>query len=298
MKRILQIFSSIVIAMVTGCGRDSGSTGGPTTMLQKSKHEATNHSSSTMVPTSYSAEWNRVFELRQRQYEKMEGFAKEVSTVCAGTNGEEAVDALLAKVNDVLDAYECRGVTSEEATIVAPFVRDVRSYWSKRWFEQGDPPPANLLKDIESYYNLIPKTVDHLQKKFGSSFDATSLELDIYASLKWLSGTFENARWHEEKEFVDRIMEKWQETRYDVLEGNPLKDACEDVEFYASRNPNRGKWPAQVYSRTKNLHLIRALRVVGRLPKWFAAWAEEMERKDAAARSQSKNEDRAHGSSR
>ena len=282
MKRILQISSSIIIALMIGCGRDSGSRHGTADGSQESKHEAISHSYSTMVPASCSAEWNRAFIAQQKQYKKVEELAKEVSKVCAGTNGEDAVDRLLAKVSDVLDEYESRSVISGGNVIVAPFVRDVRSYWSKRWFEQGEKPPANLLNEIESYYNLITKTVDLLKKKFGNSFDTTSLELDIYVSLKWLSGTFEYARWNEQKKFVDRMMEKWLETRYDVLEGNQLKDACEDIEFYASKNPNRDKLPAQVYSRTKNMHVDKALRVVGRLPKWFAAWAEEMEKQDRA----------------
>ena len=65
-----------------------------------------------------------------------------------------------------------------------------------------------------------------------------------------------------------------------MLEGNPLKDACERVEFYAARDPNRDKLPAPIYSRTKNKYVDMAVHVVGRLPKWFAAWAEEMERQD------------------
>ena len=94
------------------------------------------------------------------------------------------------------------------------------------------------------------------------------------------------------------MLEDWLGTRYDVMEGNPLKDACENVEFYAAKNPNRDKLPTPIYSRTKNMHVDKALWVVGRLPKWFAAWAEEMERKDASARKQSKNEDKAHDNSR
>ena len=280
MKRSLQMISSIVLVMVIGCNRESASTRGSVAMSHKPKHGVTSRSSTAVVSTLHSAERDRAFIERERQYERMKELAKEVSQACAGTNGEAAVDALLAKVNDVLDEYACRDGISGRAALVAPFVRDVRSYWSKRWFEPGETPSANLLKEIESYYSLITKTVDLLQKKFGNSFDTTSLELDIYASLKWLSGTFERSRWYEQKKYVDRVMEKWLKTRYDVLEGNPLKDACEDVDFYASRNPNREQLPAQVYSRTKNIHLTRALRVVGRLPKWFAAWAEEMERKD------------------
>ncbi len=280
MKRSLQMISSIVLVMVIGCNRESASTRGSVAMSHKPKHGVTSRSSTAVVSTSHSAEKYSAFKERERQYERMKELAKEVSQACAGTNGEDAVDALLAKVNDVLDEYACRDGIAGRAALVAPFVRDVRSYWSKRWFEPGETPSANLLKEIESYYSLITKAVDLLQKKFGNSFDTTSLELDIYASLKWLSGTFERSRWYEQKKYVDRVMEKWLKTRYDVLEGNPLKDACEDVEFYASRNPNREQLPAQVYSRTKNIHLTRALRVVGRLPKWFAAWAEEMERKD------------------
>jgi len=66
------------------------------------------------------------------------------------------------------------------------------------------------------------------------------------------------------------MVEKWLETRYDVMEGNPLKDACEHTEFYASRDPHREKRHVAVYSRTKNMHVEKALHVVGRLPKWFA----------------------------
>ena len=76
------------------------------------------------------------------------------------------------------------------------------------------------------------------------------------------------------------MVENWIETRYDVLEGNPLKDACEDVEVYASKDPNREKLHPTIYSRTKNRYLDMAVHVVGRLPKWFAAWAEEMEKQD------------------
>jgi len=72
------------------------------------------------------------------------------------------------------------------------------------------------------------------------------------------------------KKYVDVMVEKWLETRYDVMEGNPLKDACEHTEFYASRDPHREKRHVAVYSRTKNMHVEKALHVVGRLPKWFA----------------------------
>ena len=81
---------------------------------------------------------------------------------------------------------------------------------------------------------------------------------------------------------VDRMLEEWKENRYDVLEGNPLKDACEDVEFYASKDPNRDKLHPAIYSRTKNKYLDMAVHVVGRLPKWFSAWTEEMEREDSS----------------
>jgi hypothetical protein len=181
---------------------------------------------------------------------------------------------------------------------VSPFVREIESHWAKRWLELAKTPPEDVLREIQHFCRLSAKVVDLLRNKVGNSFDTTSLELNICTSLKWVSHHFERVGWEEQKKEVNRMLEDWKENRYDVLEGNPLKDACEHVEFYASKDPNREKRHVAVYSRTKNMYVDKALHIVGRLPKWFAAWAEEMERKDAAARSQSKNEDRAHGSSR
>ena len=121
-----------------------------------------------------------------------------------------------------------------------------------------------------------------MQKKVGNSYDTVSLELNAVGTLKWLAHNFERAGWREEKKYVDVLVDKWLETRYDVMEGNPLKDACEHVEFYAAKDPNRDKLPAPIYSRTKNMYVDKASWVVGRLPKWFAAWAEEMEKQDRA----------------
>ena len=230
-------------------------------------------------------EWERSREVKRRQYEKMEALAKDVSQVCAGTNGEEEVDALLANVSDLIDEYE-RGIEDKGnamgslTTFTWPFARDVECYWTGRWFEAGDIPPENLFHEIQLFYSLATKTVDLLQKKVGNTDITAPFEITVCGTLKWLSGNFEHARWHEHKKHVDRIVEKWTETRYDVPEGNPLKAACEDVEFDASKNPNRDKLPAAIYSRTKNRYLDMAVHVVGRLPKWFAAWAEEMEQQD------------------
>ena len=285
MKQILQLMSSIIIAMVIGCGRDSSSIHGTANASQKSRHEATSLSASTVGMKSYSAEWKRGFEEMERQYEKMESFAKEVTTVCAGTNGEAAVDALLAKVSDLIDEYE-RGIEDKGnamgylTAFVSPFVREIESHWAKRWRELAKTPPEDVLREIQHFCRLSAKVVDLLRNKVGNSFDTTSLELNICTSLKWVSHHFERGGWKEQKKEVDRMLEEWKENRYDVLEGNPLKDACEHVEFYAAKDPNREKRHAAVYSRTKNMHVDKALHVVGRLPKWFAAWAEEMERQD------------------
>ena len=287
MKRILQLISSVAIALMIGCGRNSGSRHGTADGSQESKHEATSHSYSTMVPASCSAEWNRAFIAQQKQYEKGEALAKEVSKVCAGTNGEEAVDALLAKVSDLIDEYE-RGIEGEGnamgylTAFVSPFVREIESYWAKRWLELAKTPPEDVLREIQHFGRMSAKVVDLLRKKVGNSFDTISLELNICTSLKWVSHHFERGGWTEQKKEVDRMLEEWKENRYDVLEGNPLKDACEDVEFYASKDPNREKRHPAVYSRTKNMYVDKALHVVGRLPKWFAAWAEEMARKDSS----------------
>ena len=232
-----------------------------------------------------STEWDRSRAVQMRQYEKMEAFAKDMSTVCGGTNGEEAVDALLAKVSDLIDEYEC-GIEGEGnamgylTAFVSPFVRDVECYWSRRRFKSGETPPENLLNEVRLFHSLATKTVDLLQKKVGNSYDTVSLELNAVGTLKWLAHNFERAGWREEKKYVDNMVDKWLGTRYDVMEGNPLKDACENVEFHAAKDPNRDKLPAPIYSRTKNMYVDKARWVVGRLPKWFAAWAEEMELQD------------------
>ena len=203
MKRILQLISSIVIALMIGCGRNSGSRHGTADGSQESKHEATSHSYSTMVPASCSAEWNRAFIAQQKQYEKVEALAKEVSRVCAGTNGEDAVDRLLAKVSDVLDAFESSSdhnyAITERTGLVSPFVRDVECYWSRRRFKSGETPPENLLNEVRLFHSLATKTVDLLQKKVGNSYDTVSLELNAVGTLKWLAHNFERAGWREEK---------------------------------------------------------------------------------------------------
>ena len=77
-----------------------------------------------------STEWDRSRAVQRRQYEKMEALAKDVSQVCAGTNGEEAVDALLAKVSDLIDEYE-RGIADKGNTMSCltaltwPFAREL-----------------------------------------------------------------------------------------------------------------------------------------------------------------------------
>ena len=284
MKRILQIFSSIFIAMVIGCNKESPSTREPDAASQKPETATTMKRSTTGAGTSAASEWDRAFKAQQKQYEKVEELAKEVSKVCAGTNAEEAVDRLLTKLSDVLDAFESSTdqdyAITERTGLVSPFVRDVQCYWTRRRFEAGGAPPENLRSEVRVFHSLAMKTVDLLQKKVGNSYDTVSLELNAVGVLKWLAHDFERAGWRKEKKYVEVMVEKWLETRYDVMEGNPLKDACEHTEFYASRDPNREKRHPAVYSLTKNMYVNKALRVVGRLPKWFAAWAEEMERQD------------------
>ena len=303
MKRIARIISSIVIVMVIGCNRESRSTRGPDAVAQKPKTLGAEKVSQTGRAMTGTAEWEHAFEERERQYKKMESFAKEVTTVCVGTNGEEAVDALLAKVSDLIDEYERSlwdkgNAMSSLTSFTAPFVRDVECYWTRRRFQPGETPPENLLNEVRLSHSLATKTVDLLQKKVGNSDVTAPLEIGNCSILKWLAHNFERAGWKEEKQYVDNMVVKWKETRYDLFEGNPLKIACEDVEIDAARNPNREKLPAAIYSRTKNKYQNMAVHVVGRLPKWFAAWAEEMERQDASVRSQSKNKDKAHDSSR
>lgn len=302
MKLIAQLISAIVLAMTTGCNRESVSAHKPDAVSRKPNTAATAKVPQSWGGAARTAEWERAFKAQQKQYEKVEALAKEVSRACAGTNGEEAVDALLAKVSDVLDAFESSSdhgyAITERTGLVSPFVRDVECYWVRRRFRSGETPPENLLNEVRLFHSLATKTVDLLQKKVGNSYETVSLELNAVGTLKWLAHNFERVGWKEEKKYVDNMVDKWLGTRYDVMEGNPLKDACENVEFYAAKDPNRDKLPAPIYSRTKNMYVDKARWVVGRLPKWFAAWAEEMERKDASVRGQSKNGDEAYGSSR
>ena len=272
--------------MGVGCKRESNSARETDGVSQKPRAEEEKKTSPDAVSqVAFSTEWDRSRAIQARQYEKMEAFAKDVSTVCGGTNGEEAVDALLAKVSDLIDEYE-RGIEGEGnamgylTAFVSPFVRDVECYWSRRRFKSGETPPENLLNEVRLFHSLATKTVDLLQKKVGNPYDTVSLELNAVGTLKWLAHNFERAGWREEKKYVDNMVDKWLGTRYDVMEGNPLKDACENVEFHAAKDPNRDKLPAPIYSRTKNMYVDKARWVVGRLPKWFTAWAEEMERQD------------------
>ena len=304
MKRTLQLLAFVISVIVLGCKRESRSPRETDAVPLNPKVEAVKKTSPGAVgQVTLSTEWDRFRAVQRRQYEKMEAFAKDMSTVCGGTNGEEAVDALLAKVSDLIDEYEC-GIEGEGnamgylTAFVSPFVREIESYWAKRWLELAKTPPEDVLREIQHFGRMSAKVVDLLRKKVGNSFDTTSLELNICTSLKWVSHHFERGGWKEQKKEVDRMLEEWKENRYDVLEGNPLKDACEDVEFYASKDPHREKRHVAVYSRTKNMHVDKALHVVGRLPKWFAAWAEEMDRKDASVRSQSKKGDGACSRSR
>ena len=285
MERILNLVSSTAIAMTIGCDRESGSAHGPAVVPQKSNTVAAVKFPPIRIgPTVGATVWDYSHEKQQRQYEKMEELAKDVSTACAGTNGEEGVDALLAKVSALLDAFESssdKGYAITQRTgLVSPIIREIESHWAKRWLELAKTPPEDLLHEIQLFCRLSAKAVDLLQKKVGNPLDTTSLELNICTSLKWVSHHFERGGWNEQKKEVDRLLEEWMKTRYDVQEGNPLKDACENIEFHASRNPNRDKLPAPIYSRTKNMHVDKAVHIVGRLPKWFAAWAEEKERQD------------------
>ena len=288
MKRILRLISSIVIVMGTGCKRESNSARETDDVSQKPRVEEVKKTSPGAVSrVAFSTEWDRSRAIQARQYEKMKALAKNVSQVCAETNGEEAVDALLAKVSDLIDKYE-RGLwdkgnaMSSLISFVAPFVRDVECYWTRRRFKPGETPPENLLNEVRFSHSRATKTVDLLQKKVGNSDVTAPFEIGNCSILKWLAHNFERVGWKNEKQHVDRMVENWIETCYDVLEGNPLKDAYEDVEFYASKDPNRDKLHPAIYSRTKNKYLDMAVHVVGRLPKWFSAWTEEMEREDSS----------------
>ena len=164
MKRIARIISSIAIVTLIGCNRESRSTRGPDAVAQKSNTSGTAKVSPTGRAKTGAAEWERAFEERERQYEKVEELAKEVPGVCAGTNGEEAVDALLAKVSDVLDAFESSSdhsyAITERTGLVSPFVRDVECYWVGRRFRPGETPPENLLNEVRLFHSLAMKTVD------------------------------------------------------------------------------------------------------------------------------------------
>ena len=204
MKRIIQIISSIAIVMAIGCNRESSSTRESDAAAHNSKTTvARRHCSLTDEQKAARAEWERALKKQEKQYERMEELAKEVSTACAGTNGEEAVDALLAKVSDVLDAFESSSdhsyAITERSGLVSPFVRDVECYWSRRRFKSGETPPENLLNEVRLFHGLATKTVDLLQKKVGNSYDTVSLELNAVGTLKWLAHNFERAGWREEK---------------------------------------------------------------------------------------------------
>ena len=98
MKRILRLIFSIVIVMGVGCKRESNSARETDGVSQKPRAEEEKKTSPDAVSqVAFSTEWDRSRAIQERQYEKVEALAKEVSRVCAGTNGEDAVDALLAK---------------------------------------------------------------------------------------------------------------------------------------------------------------------------------------------------------
>ena len=164
MKGILQIISVFAIMLAIGCNRESHSTRGPDAVAQKPTASGAAKGSSTGGVMTGAAEWERAFKAQQKQYEKVEELAKVVSKVCAGTNGEDAVDALLAKVSDVLDAFESSSghsyAITERTGLVSPFVRDVECYWVGRRFRLGETPPENLLNEVRLFHSLAMKTVD------------------------------------------------------------------------------------------------------------------------------------------
>lgn len=165
MKRILQLISSIVIVMGVGCKRESNSARETDGVSQKPRAEEEKKTSPDAVSqVAFSTEWDRSRAIQERQYEKVEALAKEVSRVCAGTNGEDAVDRLLAKVSDVLDAFESSSdhsyAITERTGLVSPFVRDVECYWVGRRFRPGETPPENLLNEVRLFHSLAMKTVD------------------------------------------------------------------------------------------------------------------------------------------
>ena len=164
MKLIAQLISAIVLAMTTGCNRESVSAHKPDAVSRKPNTAATAKVPQSWGGAARTAEWERAFKAQQKQYEKVEELAKVVSKVCAGTNGEDAVDALLAKVSDVLDAFESSSdhsyAITERTGLVSPFVRDVECYWVGRRFRPGETPPENLLNEVRLFHSLAMKTVD------------------------------------------------------------------------------------------------------------------------------------------
>ena len=217
--------------------------------------------------------------VRIRAEERISDIALRVHEACIDPVKTNSVDSLVQEVMVILDEFESMETDGNDAldrrtNLVAPFVRTVEEYWIKRRFDKKEHPPGNLLEDIDRSYALSTRTVDLLYEKVGNFSRASSIDVNICATLKWLSHNLERAGWMDQKVHVDKLIDKWITTRYDVAERNPLKSACERFECFAAKSNKRESLHPAVRSRLQNMSMDKAVRVVGRLPKWAEGWRE------------------------
>ena len=102
MKRIIRLVFSVTILTTIGCKRE---------VHAPPKPEAVRKSAySPLGPTVLAAaQLNNSLEAcaKLARYQMLKELAKDVPQACTGEDGEAGVDALIAKVSEILDAYEC-----------------------------------------------------------------------------------------------------------------------------------------------------------------------------------------------
>jgi len=200
--------------------------------------------------------------------------------------GLNRVDHLVNRVNGILNGCRCRSrnasdMVVERTAIVAPFVRAVEGYWVGRQVECGQADSTGkTIDEIFYFYHLTTRTADLVRTRVGNYSIAASLDLNIYSELRQLADRFEIKSNIEGKSAVDGLLKNWVKDRYDTSGESALRAACERIEYYAVQSLDRGRLPEAVRSWRENFIMRKAVKLVGRYPRWAEEWQNKHGKED------------------
>ena len=215
--------------------------------------------------------------LRTPTQRRIAEVARTLDVFCRTATDEQS-DAVMDEIVTLVERHDCRYQSQplrscELFELLIPLVSRVKSYWGGREIRKEEGTPKSIRSEMRQFYRVGVKLSDLLCDRIGCYHDAFSVDLSVYAGLKWVARDLERVGRLDEKAYADMLAEEWLASRYDIEAGSTLERACDAIEKKAVRFPDRSKLPAQIRSRCENMLMDKAVRVTGRRPRWAEAAA-------------------------